>query len=309
MATHALVKKSSSIALVYAKNALELSRKIQDKEEESHSLYNLGYAQVTLGEISEAEKNLFLCRDICNELGNIRRLSKVLNILADIACFRGDYKLALSHYDQALEIGRATNNLYFESLTLNNAGTAYLELNDYSNALECFSKSVEICCQIGDREGEAIALSNLGETASYQKDFEKAVFYNEQALTISEEIGSEWGILSARAILAEGYREMGDTLAAKNELIHLLTLSLSSESMNFFHRGVVEACRLLMLFGKVEGLASFLDETIRSEGAEESTRQKAIATRQQLIVITPSSLPMDPKSIHSYLISRLNQIS
>ena len=309
LATHALVKKSSSIALVYAKNALELSRKIQDKEEESHSLYNLGYAQVTLGEISEAEKNLFLCRDICNELGNIRRLSKVLNILADIACFRGDYKLALSHYDQALEIGRATNNLYFESLTLNNAGTAYLELNDYSNALECFSKSVEICCQIGDREGEAIALSNLGETASYQKDFEKAVFYNEQALTISEEIGSEWGILSARAILAEGYREMGDTLAAKNELIHLLTLSLSSESMNFFHRGVVEACRLLMLFGKVEGLASFLDETIRSEGAEESTRQKAIATRQQLIVITPSSLPMDPKSIHSYLISRLNQIS
>ncbi|PKO01142.1 MAG: hypothetical protein CVU42_01465 [Chloroflexi bacterium HGW-Chloroflexi-4] len=309
LATHALVKKSSSTACVYAEKALELSRKIHDKEEESHSLYNLGYAHVNLGEISEAERNLFLCRDICNEFGNIRRLSKVLNILADIACIRGDYKLALLHYGQALEIGRAMNNLYFESLTLNNAGTAYLELMDYPNALNCFGRSVEICSQIGDREGEAIALSNLGETFAYQKDFENAVLYNEQALTISEEIGSELGILSARAILAEGYRELGDTMAAKNELIQLLTLSLTSESMNFFHRGIVEACRLLMMFGKVDRLVSLLDETIRSEGAEESTRQKAIATRQQLINTSPSSLPMDPKSIHSFLISKLNQIS
>ncbi len=309
LATHAMVKKSSSTALVFAKNALDLSRKIQDKEEESHSLYNLGYTQVNLGEISEAEAVLYLCRDICTETGNFRRLSKVLNILADIACIRGDYKLALSHYDLSLKNGRAMQNTYFESLTLNNAGTAYLELKDYSNALDCFNSSVDLCRQIGDREGEAIALSNLGETSGYQKDYEKAIFYNEEALAISEEIESEWGILSARAVLAEAYREIGDSDAAKKEIIKVLNLSLRTESMNFFHRGVVEACRLLMMFGKVEGLATILDETIRSEGAEESTRQKAITTRAKLMDVTKTNFVYDHQIAANFLIDQMKLVN
>jgi len=301
--------KNSSTAIDYAKKALELSRLISDKAEEAHSLYNLGYAQVNMGDLSLAEENLSASRVLCEQLEDWQRLSKVLNVLADIACYRGDYNLALKHYEQALTIVHPSQMLYSESLILNNVGTAYLELRNYAKAIDNFTKSVDICRQIGDREGESIALSNLGETAAYQRDFENAVFFTEQALAIAEEIESDWGILAARIVLAEGYREGGDIIAAKNELIPLIIKAFELETTNFFHRGVVEACRLLMMYGKVNGLAAFLDETIRSEGAEESTRQKAITTRAKINDAGKLNINIEPQMITKYLIDQLKQIN
>jgi DNA-binding SARP family transcriptional activator len=309
LSTHAIKCKNASTAIEFALEALELSRLNQNTEEESHSLYNLGYAQVNLGEISAAEQNLNACRLLCEKSENWQLLSKGLNVLADIACYRGDYDLALTHYEQALLIVRSSKNLYSESLLLNNMGTAYLELKNYLEAIDYFSKSLDICRQIGDREGESIALSNLGETAAYQKDFENAIFYNDQALAIAEEIESDWSILAARIVLAEAYREGSDILAAKNELILLLNKSCEMEAMNFFHRGVVEACRLLIHTGNQEDLASVLEVTMNAEGAEESTRLKAKKTRDKLTEKLTGKQQLDIQSIYSILKERLNQIS
>jgi DNA-binding SARP family transcriptional activator/Tfp pilus assembly protein PilF len=309
ISTYAYKCKNSSTAIDYANQAFELSRKINNKDEEAHSLYNLGCAQVNMGDISQAEDNLNASRVLCEQLEDWRRLSKVLNVLADIACYRGDYNLALKHYQQALVIVRSNQNLYSESLILNNVGTAYLEMKNYSKADEYFSKSVDICRQISDREGESIALSNLGETAAYQSDYESAIYYNEQALVIAEEIESDWSILAARIVLAQAYRECGDPTAAKNELIRLLKRSFELEAMNFFHRGVVEACRLLMHVGKEQDLAPILEVTMTAEGAEESTRQKAKATRDQLKEKTAAKQLLDTRSIFTVLTERLNQIS
>lgn len=309
LSTHASVCKNSSSAVDYALKAFELSRMIKNTEEEAHSLYNLGYAQVNMGDITLAEQNLNASRILCENLGDWYRLSKVLNVLADIACYRGDYHLALKHYEQALSIVRASHNLYSESLILNNVGTAYLELNNYSEASDYFNKSVELCRQISDREGESIALSNLGETAAYQKDFKNAKFYNEQALQIANEIESDWGILAAKIVLAEAYREGGDILAAKSELIPLLQKAFELETMNFFYRGVVEACRLLLHVGNQHELASFLKVTMTAEGAEESTRQKAKFTYDKLVNKHHKVQQPDIQSIYSILIERLNKIS
>ncbi len=308
LATHAKICKNSSTSISFALEALELSRLIKNNEEESHSLYNLGYARLNLGDPSTAEENLLDCRVLCEKLENWRRLSKVLNVLADIACYRGDYNLALNYYQEALINVRSNQNFYSESLILNNVGTAYLELKNYPKAIDYFSNSVELCRQIGDREGESIALSNLGETAAYQNDFENAIFYNEQALAISEEIESDWGILSARIVLAEAYRESGNLQSAKSELLLLLQKAIALETMNFFHRGVVEACRLLIHLGNQKGLAPVLEVTMNAEGAEESTRQKAKTTWDKLTDKLTGKQQLDIQSIYSILKERLNQI-
>ncbi|MDP3449784.1 MAG: tetratricopeptide repeat protein, partial [Anaerolineaceae bacterium] len=213
------------------------------------------------------------------------------------------------YYQEALINVRSNQNYYSESLILNNVGTAYLELKNYPKAIDYFTNSVELCRQIGDREGESIALSNLGETAAYKNDFENAIFYNEQALAISEEIESDWGILSARIVLAEAYRESGNLLSAKSELLLLLQKAMALEAMNFFHRGVVEACRLLIHVGNQQGLAPVLEVTMTAEGAEESTRLKAKTTWDKLTDKLTGKQQLDIQSIYSILKERLNQIS
>lgn len=307
-ATHAILRKNASTSLNYSLEALELARQIGNREEEAHSLYNLGYAQDNMGLITEAEKTLHESRFICEEQKNWRRLAKVLNILADIACFHGDYQLAIRYYENSLEIVWQLHNKYSESLVMNNLGTAYLELFQYDQAEKYFLKSLQICREINDREGEAIALSNLGEMAAYQKDFSNAATYNQQSLEISMEIESDWGVMSSRIVLAEAYREFGDQKAAQNELIHLLQMAIQTESMNFFHRAVVEAARLLQGRGFDEVLYSFLAKTINADGAEESTRKKAQQTLASLKEPPNSNEDLSTQQISEFLIEKLENI-
>ncbi len=307
-ATHAILRKNASTSIKYSLEALDLSRKIQNREEEAHSLYNLGYAQVNMGLITEAEETLNSCRFICEEQKNWRRLAKVLNILADIACFHGDYQLAIRHYENAFDIVVQLRNKYSESLIMNNMGTAYLELFQYDQAERYFIKSLLICREINDREGEAIALSNLGEMAAYQRDFTNAATFNQQSLEISEEIESDWGVMSSRIVLAEAYRELGDHKAAQSELIHLLQMAIQTESMNFFHRAVVEAARLLRGRGYDNGLSSFLAKTIIADGAEESTRKKAQQTLELFQDDGKAYEELLPHQICEFLVQKLKNI-
>ncbi|KAF0108917.1 MAG: SARP family transcriptional regulator [Chloroflexi bacterium] len=307
MSNHALVCKNSSTAEEYAREALNLSREIHNAEEEARALYNLGYAETNKGDITKAAEDLTLCRSLSEEQKNWGRLSNVLNRLADVASYRGDFNQSLQYYDEALKIARAMENRFSESLITNNIGTAYVELKQYSSAEEYYKKSLTVCREIRDYEGEAIALSNLGELAMAIKDFKKSVEYNQLALEISKEIESDLGERSARIILAESYRELGDKKAAENEVILLLEMAEQTESRNFFHRGVVEACHLLMESGFVESLADILNATIQSEGAEESTRIKAQTLLGQLPPDKQNEQKMDSKHMTEFLKNQLKK--
>ncbi len=306
LSIYAIVCVDSSTAVQYAREALGFSRQIKNKEEENHSLYNLGYALSNAGDSAGAEKYLNECRLICEEQRKWRRLSKALNVLSDIACVRGDYHLALRYYENALNIAQKLRNKYSESLILNNMGTAYLELFIYDKAEKYFKDSLDICREIVDREGESIALSNLGEMAAYRKDFENALYYNQLALEIGLEINSTLGVMSSRIVLAEAYREKGDMNAARDELIALLKLAMQTENINFFHRALVEAVRLLIVMRKTDHLASFLLQTIVSDGAEESAKKKAQATLDLLGGGEQNPSELNTKEISTILIKMLS---
>ena len=283
------MNKSSSASQEYAQSALVLARGLADKSEVAHSLYNLGYALVNLDEITRAESALQECRAICEELGDWRRLSKVLNILADAVCYRGDYAQALAYYADALKIAAAMANRYSESLIFNNIGAAYYSLEDFAAAEENYRKSLQVCREIDDREGEAIALSNIGEVFAHNQEYQKGAEYNQQALVISLEIGSDWSELSARVILAGCYRELGKGQSAQEEVLIVLRRSLDLEFMYFFNRAVVEACLVLLERGKTDGLAQLLDEITRDEESDDWIRTMAQAVQAKL----PADRPAD----------------
>jgi len=282
LAKLASVKKSSSTAIEYGHKALELSSRLGNQYEKAHALYNIGYALINLNKISEAEKMMGECREICETLKDWRRLAKVLNVLADTACYRGNFDQALKYYDEALTINESMENRYSQSLILNNLGTVYFSIKKYQEAEESYQKSLQICQEIDDREGEAIALSNLGELYAETREFRKGTEFNEQALTISLEIGSEWGEMSARVILAICYREMGDLQAARDELIIVLEKSLDLEFIYFFNRAVVEACRLLLDHGITAHLVAIIAVIAEDEESDDWVRDRAKDVQERL---------------------------
>jgi DNA-binding SARP family transcriptional activator/predicted ATPase len=282
LATQAILKKSASSSGEFAQKAFQIARDAGNKYEEAHSLYNTGYAAINLGDIMRAVEVLIRCRILCEELGDWRRLSKVLNLLADTSCSRGNFEQALEYYDEALKMVVAIGNRYSESLVLNNIGTAYISLGQHSKAEEYYEKSWILCGEIGDREGEAIALSNLGELYAECRDFKKGAEYNQRALEICRDIESEWGEVSARVVLATCSRELGDKKAAQEEVIRVLQKSLEAEFTTFFYRGVIEASLQLLERGRGEGLAAIVEEISRGEETDDWTRTKAQAVLTRL---------------------------
>lgn len=300
-----MVNKNSTTAEKQALTALDYAIESNNQEEEAHALYNLSYARINKGDLSLAEESLIKCRVLCSQQKNWRRLSKVLSSLADIACFRGEFQLALDYYNEAVKIARSLGNKYSESLITNNIGTVYMELHEYSAAKDYLLRSAELCGEIDDREGVAIALSNLGEIAADQQDYPSAIKYTEESIAISTEIGSNWAEMSARIILAEAWRKLGDLTRAKNEVMALLKMANETVSMNFYHRGIFEACAQLALKNRITGVPSILRWSIQSEGIEESTRIKSQTLLDQLPTEVNSTLVLETPEILAYLCQQL----
>lgn len=308
LSKQAAVKKNSSSSKEMAEKALEIARRIGDKTEQAHSLYNIGYALNNLGEITKAESILRECKDLCEEAKDWRRLARTLNIMADTLCYRGDFEQALIFYKQSTTIAVAMGNRYSESLSHNNIGTVYFSLQQYAQAEESYRKSLEICREIGDREGEGIALSNLGELYTDIKDYKNGREYTEQALDICQEIGSDWGEMSARVILAVCYRELGMKKVAQDEVLVVLKRSLESEYFYFFNRAVIEACQLLLEREKTKGLSQIIREITKDEESDEWIRNKAKAFLEQIPHNEYGSLEnADRKSIMVFLLDSLLQ--
>jgi tetratricopeptide (TPR) repeat protein len=308
LAIQALLRKNASSSEELAQKAFQIARKAGNKYEETHSLYNTGYAAINIGDITKAEEALTNCRILCEELGDWRRLSKVHNLLADTACSRGNFEQALGYYDEALKMVVAIGNRFSESLVLNNIGTAYISLGQHSKAEEYYEKSRILCGEIGDREGEAIALSNLGELYAESRDFKKGIEYNQRALEISREIESDWGEVAARVMLATCYRELGDKRAAQEEVIRVLQKSHESEFTTFFYRGVIEASLQLLDRGQGEGLAAIVEEISRGEETDDWTRTKAQAVLTRLPGCGDEKAgKADPQAVAKFLVETLQK--
>ncbi len=309
LAKLAAVKKSSSESLVFAEKALEVAAAAVDRREEAHSLYNQGYALVNLGEITRAEQVLNACRNACEALGDWRRLSKVLNVLADATCYRGDFDRALEYYNEVYDLATKLNNRYSQSLVLNNIGTAHFSKKNYEKAEEAYLKSLEVCRDIDDREGEAIALSNLGELLAEKREFAKGVEYNRQALAICREIGSDWGEMAARSILVWCYRELSDFKAAIEEAKIVMSKSLELEFIYFFNRGVIEACAVLKDLGKTNGLLRIISDISDDEESDDWIRSRAKVLLDSLPLETTKDVGFsDRKELLEFLSSELQML-
>ena len=190
--SRALAEKSSSQGEQKALQALEIARESKISEEESHALYNLGFARINKGDLEPAAENLTLCRQLCTQQRNWFRLAKTLNSLADIACYRGELTLALEYFTQSLSIVRGIGNRYSEALVNNNIGTVYIEMKELDSAKDYLDRSLILCREIFDHEGEAVALANLGEVALNEDQLQVSIENCLLSLKISREIESNW---------------------------------------------------------------------------------------------------------------------
>ncbi|MES2945229.1 MAG: tetratricopeptide repeat protein, partial [Pseudomonadota bacterium] len=106
------------------------------------------------------------------------------------AYWLADNDTARSHYQQALDIYRATGNRSGEADALQGLGNVARMQADNDTARSHFQQALDIYRASGSRSGEAYALRGLGHVARVQDDNDTARSHFQQALDIWQSIGN-----------------------------------------------------------------------------------------------------------------------
>ena len=141
-----------------------------------------------------------------------------LNDLAMQAMELGNYDVAITLYQQALDCHRTVGNRNNEGGTLSNLGYTALVLGDYPAACAQFTEARDLFARIGKRQNQGITLINLGIAHLNQGQAREASLHAAQALALLRASGDRWAEAAALRVLGQAAQASGQAGAALEHL-------------------------------------------------------------------------------------------
>ncbi len=136
-------------------------------------------------------------------LGSRQRLAYSLLMM-------GEYREAISHYDQCLALSDSLDSPVGANWVLGGLALAWHKLGRLDRAEEYYRRSLVVDERLGDRASAAWCLNSLGLLHAVSGDYRQALLQHHKALAISEEIGDAEGSGNAHVSIAEVHTRLGD---------------------------------------------------------------------------------------------------
>lgn len=153
------------------------------------ALNNLGGSYAKLGRYAEARKLRQEALELTRRLGERDSEATVLNNLGFIDLQTGDYASALAYFQQALKMAIAVGNQAAQSRTLSNLGMVYAEQGDYAKSLEYRQKALAIAQKLKAPSLQVTLFDNIGTVYGYLGDHRRALAYVQRSLKLSQTLG------------------------------------------------------------------------------------------------------------------------
>jgi tetratricopeptide (TPR) repeat protein len=169
--------------------SLEMAEEINDKEQISYAYTNIGNIYLTQGNYPEALKYQLQSLKIDEKAGNKMGMGITYGNIGLIYYYQGNYAEALKNQQQSLEMNKASGNKNGIAMAYGNAGIAYQALKNYSAALESQLQSFRMAEEIGDKGGQANTLANIASIYSDEGNYQKALENSLLSLKTAKEIG------------------------------------------------------------------------------------------------------------------------
>ncbi len=191
-----------AVSKAYLKRLLLSDPGQVDKVNLSIAYYQLGICHRMDEEFLDARECFKAALDVQVEVDEIR--TKILDGLGQCSYFLGDYDLALTNFNDGLDVKRK-NGQNKESIarTLSSLGKVYQELNAYDKSSQCFEESLNILKSLdgdnGGRDGEiAEVLLDKGNCLLIQYKLEPALDLFQQSQDMWTKLeGTSWDCLAS----------------------------------------------------------------------------------------------------------------
>ncbi len=198
------------IALDYYQKSLNISEEIEDKWGIARSYNRIGIIYKNQGNYPLALENYFNSLKIKEELEDRKGIARSYNNIGIVYYHQGNYPLALEYYFKSLKIKEELGDRSGIAFSNNIIGIIYKNQGNYPLALEYYFKSLKINEELEDRKGIARSYNNIGIIYKNQGNYPLALEYYFKSLKINEELGNRSGIASNYTNIGVIYRMQGN---------------------------------------------------------------------------------------------------
>jgi tetratricopeptide (TPR) repeat protein len=221
-----------------------------------------------------------------HEAGNRQREAVAANLTGQFYSSMSEYQIALTYYNQALEIARSLNDRREIATAHGNLGSLYQSTGDYQNALNSYQQSLELKRAIGDRLGVAAMLSDIGAVLEKMGDVQKSLEHHTEALLSQRAAGNRSGEARTLYNIATVYEHAGDKDRAVEYYMQTLKLKRELEERDGEAETMFGVARIELARGNPDVASDQIEkalgiiESLRIKVAGQELRSSYLASRR-----------------------------
>ena len=200
--------------------ALVLSRKIEDNNNESLVLMNMGNLYGDMGKWSKAIEYFKNGLLISEGINNLRRNASILKGIGLACLFKGDTSTGYSYLQESLNICKEIKALDVYAMVLNNIGIYYDMLGRWKKAIEAYKESLSIAKKIKNIIVISNIMNNIGFAYSSLGESKQAIYYLKESVKIADKIGDIYNKGINYVHLGEEYLKKDEFTEVKYYILH-----------------------------------------------------------------------------------------
>ena len=204
----------------YAKQALDLSQKINSKSRIVRSYLKLGMIARERGDYDKAIPYLLSAMKISEEIDFKFGIGASASTIGTIYHIQGNYEKALEYLNASLSIAKEINSVTGMAASYSNIGQIYQEIGDCEKALHHYIESFKMDSALNEPHNVGLGFNNIGVAYSMKctdkgfPDNKKAFEYFEKALDVFSKIDDRQGMAMCFNNISGVYLDKKDFPAA-----------------------------------------------------------------------------------------------
>jgi tetratricopeptide (TPR) repeat protein len=198
------------LAYTYAKECLDLSRKIGYKLGEAKAYTSMGVINYNKGEYSLAIDYHNKSLQIRKKYNDNKGVLKCYNNLGNVYALMSNYPLAIENYYKSLKIAEDLKSKADIGTAYENLANIYFFIDRNKEAKEYYIKALKINKEINDSEGIAHLNLNLGKVYLREGNIKIAIEKYEQSLNYYLKTGDQFRTIDSYISLGRAYIRLED---------------------------------------------------------------------------------------------------
>ncbi len=201
--------------ILYAQQALDLSKKIQFANGQIKSLNFIGVAYRNKGNYSKASKYYFDALKAAEKANNKEQIGYSSINIGNVYVYQTNYQEAIDYFNKALKTAQSLGNKGMIAYCYVNLGRAFRSQKKYKEARQYYTKALSIRKELKDASGILTSEVDLAEVYRLEKNYQKALEYFSIAVSDAEKVNNQGALVYSLNNIANIYKATNELDRAK----------------------------------------------------------------------------------------------